>query len=83
VYLIPLVSIVMGVVFGLVFRLLSFVLVLPAAISIVVVNDLLRGGADEMFADVLGAAVGLQIGYVFGIALRAALNRVLNRGADE
>src|ERR1700693_5899412 len=73
-YLIAGSSIALGALFGLVFRLLFFVVILVLAVAGVVIGDFARGEGG-MLLHVVVAVVGLEVGYVVGIGIRAMAQR--------
>lgn len=66
--------VILGILCGLALRLVPFVLVLLAAVLAVVGVELARGDSGAVL-DALVTVMALQMGYVLGLVLRAALQR--------
>lgn len=66
--------VVLGVLCGLALRLVPFIVVLLAAVLAVIGVKLAEGDKGAVL-DALVTVVALQVGYVLGLVLRAALHR--------
>ena len=77
VWLLP-ASVVTGLVLGLRIRLPLFVMLLLLVCGVVAACDLVHGRQTLLF-DLTATWLGLQSGYVGGLALRALLSRIVER----
>ena len=65
--------VILGILCGVALRLVPFILVLLAAVLAVIGVELARND-DGALLDALVTVVALQVGYVLGLVLRAALH---------
>jgi hydrogenase/urease accessory protein HupE len=66
--------VILGILCGLALRLVPFIVVLLAALFTVIGVELARGDNSALL-DALVTVAALQVGYVLGLVLRAALHR--------
>jgi hypothetical protein len=79
-YVLGVAGVILGALFGLVFRLLLFVLILLLAVAVLIVV-MIASGQDGvlLLLHAVIAVIALQIGYVLGIATRAVMRRNATR----
>lgn len=70
--------IIFGAICGTVFRVLTFAVIAGAVATLQLANGLVRGDNTSVFSTLV-ALLTLQIGYVLGVILRAAIRWFLSR----